>query len=66
MLLEEYRSNGAAQLIYLYDESGSMYGFTYKTSSSEKNYYYIKNLQGDVIGLLNDSGVLVAKYRYDA
>ncbi|MGN1452076.1 MAG: RHS repeat-associated core domain-containing protein [Eubacteriales bacterium] len=29
-------------------------------------YYYVKNAQGDVIGLVNGSGAVVAEYAYDA
>ena len=29
-------------------------------------YYYVTNLQGDVIAILNDSGTCVAEYEYDA
>ena len=29
-------------------------------------YYYVTNLQGDVIAILNDSGTCVAEYSYDA
>ena len=65
-LLGEYNASTGRQLIYLYDESGGMYGFTQKTASATSNYYFVKNLQGDVIGLLNSNGILVANYRYNA
>ena len=29
-------------------------------------YYYVTNLQGDIIAILNDSGTCVAEYSYDA
>ncbi|MDD6263314.1 MAG: hypothetical protein PUA83_09575 [Clostridiales bacterium] len=29
-------------------------------------YYYVKNAQGDVIGLVNGSGAVAAEYAYDA
>ena len=29
-------------------------------------YYYVTNLQGDVIGILNSNGVMVVEYTYDA
>ena len=29
-------------------------------------YYYVKNLQGDIIGLVDGSGAWVVRYRYDA
>ena len=31
-----------------------------------EEYYYVTNLQGDIIAILNDSGECVAEYEYDA
>lgn len=31
-----------------------------------ENYYYIKNTLGDIIGIRNSSGTIVANYSYDA
>ena len=39
-----------------------MVGFTLNGTS----YYYVKNLQGDVIGILDSTGMLVVQYTYDA
>ena len=47
---------------FLYDESGSAYSFVYNGTQ----YYYVKNLQGDVVKILNTSGGVVASYTYDA
>ena len=49
-------------LYYLYDESGSVIGFIYNNNY----YYYQKNLQGDVIRILDYSGNVVVEYTYDA
>ena len=49
-------------LHYLYDESGSVQGLIY----NDNYYYYQKNLQGDVIRILNYSGNVVVEYTYDA
>ena len=49
-------------LYYLYDTSGSVQGFIYNNNY----YYYQKNLQGDVIRILNSSGTVVVEYTYDA
>jgi len=46
----------------LYDENGSAYSFIYNGTQ----YYYVKNLQGDVVKILNTSGGVVASYTYDA
>ena len=47
---------------FLYDESGSAYSFIY----NGVQYYYVKNLQGDVVKIVNTSGNVVASYSYDA
>ncbi|MDD6263308.1 MAG: hypothetical protein PUA83_09545, partial [Clostridiales bacterium] len=44
-----------------YDEFGAE-SLTYNGT----RYYYVKNAQGDVIGLVNGSGAVVAEYAYDA
>ncbi len=49
-------------LYYLYDTSGSVQGFIYNNSY----YYFQKNLQGDVVRILNSSGTVVVEYTYDA
>ena len=66
---ETYKSTGAIhshELVYLYDESGVigvMYSYDGETAQA---YYYQRNLQGDVIAILNGSGSKVAEYAYDA
>ena len=47
---------------FLYDESGNAYSFVYNGTQ----YYYVRNLQGDVVKILNTSGAVVATYTYDA
>ena len=48
---------------YIYDENGSIYGFV--VNNTDK-YYYAKNLQGDVIGILDSTGATLVEYSYDA
>ena len=55
-------SNSSRKILYWYDESGSIEGFEYNGSK----YYYKKNLQGDIIGILDRYFNEVAKYYYDA
>ena len=52
-------------LKYLYDESG-MIGVQYTNGANTSTYYYLRNLQGDVIGIYNTSGAKVVGYTYDA
>ena len=57
---------------YLYDSVNNVIGFEYSQQSDMDNsqqktrIYYEKNLQGDVIGLLDSRGVEIATYAYDA
>ena len=56
------------ELEFFYDESGSPYAFSYKSSATATPvmYYYVTNLQGDVVNILNASGGIVATYSYNA
>ena len=57
---KETLSNGDA-LIYGYDESGIA-----SIQYGGEMYYVQKNIQGDVVALVNADGDVVAKYSYDA
>ena len=71
-----YYSGGGEQytLRYLYDESNNPVGFgmQYPNSTRWTNYYFEKNVQGDVIGVYQREGdgnsathILAARYSYD-
>ena len=45
-----------------YDQSGSMIGFTLNGVP----FFYLRNLQGDVVAIHDASGNVVARYAYDA
>ena len=47
---------------FLYDESGSPYSLIY----DGVQYYYVKNLQGDVVQIRSSYGTLLVEYAYDA
>jgi RHS repeat-associated protein len=47
---------------YYYDSSDNLIGFELNGTP----YYYAKNAHGDVTGILNSSGTVVAAYTYDA
>ena len=49
-------------LVPLYDNTESVCGITYNGTS----YYFLKNLQGDVIAITDATGTVVARYTYDA
>ncbi len=67
ILSEEWEDN---LYIYLYDESGAPIGMRYRNSTYAEaqfdTFWYTKNLQGDIVGVYNDEGVLVRSYVYDA
>ena len=65
-LVSEYF--GGKELEFFYDESGAPYAFSYKSSAgaTPEMYYYVTNLQGDVVNILNASGSTVASYSYNA
>lgn len=49
-------------LNFAYDASGIPMAVTY----NGVYYYYITNLQGDVMGIVDSSGNIVVNYTYDA
>ena len=58
-------------LIYLYDASGSPIGFQYRNNSSYAqgdfaSYWFVKNLQGDIVSVCSSSGDVLITYTYDA
>ena len=64
MLLYEIRGN--CYIEYLYDESGSPMGINYYDGTTLHEYYFVKNLQGDVTAIRDWNGNLIATYIYDA
>ena len=55
------QTRGSDKIIFLYDEKANRYGFDYNGTK----YYYIFNVQGDVIGILNQAGQKIVSYTYD-
>ena len=47
---------------FLYDSDGTKIGFTY----NGQNYYYLKNAQGDITGIVDKNCNTVVEYTYDA
>ena len=56
------QKTGNDVLVFMYDESGDMFGFTYNGTP----YYYVKNAQNDVWAVTNADGQAVVLYFYDA
>ncbi len=61
---------GTIELEFFYDESGSPYALLVRDVSAAKPteawYYYVTNLQGDVVMVVDASGTPVAEYSYNA
>ena len=55
---------------YIYDSIGELIGFKYYPDKLNKNnydtYYYIKNFQNDIIGILDSNYNTICKYEYDS
>lgn len=61
MYSSAFNGNYTTILEYYYDESG-IASFRYNGAY----YYYLKNLQGDVICIIDNTGAVVVEYAYDA
>ena len=53
---------GSAVAYYYYDSNNSVTAM----SLNDTMYYYIKNLQGDITKIVNESGNVLVEYTYDA
>ena len=56
------QKTGDETLIFMYDNNGDAFGFNY----NGEEYYYIKNVQNDIVAIADKNGDIVANYYYDA
>ena len=56
------QSSDGNTIAWSYDQSGLMLGFTLNGT----HYFYVRNLQGDIVAVLDTNGIIVAEYSYDA
>lgn len=56
-----YEVTGTNQIYYTYDAEDNLIGFKY----NDTQYYYVRNGQGDIIGILDNSLNNVISYTYD-
>jgi len=56
-----YEQTGNDLIYYSYDESGNVIGINY----NDTQYYFIRNGQNDIIGILDDTLTQVVEYVYD-
>ena len=57
-----YASVGDDELYFAYDAAGAPLSVTYNGT----DYYYVLNIQGDIIGIVDSTGTQVVAYTYDA
>ena len=62
ILSEQRTGTNPHTIYYVYDANGSVVGMKYNGAQ----YWYHKNIQGDVLGIMNANGVEVVSYAYDA
>ena len=56
----------AYALYFHYDSSGEVIGFTRTANDTDTEYFYVKNLQGDILKVITATGTEAATYTYDA
>lgn len=61
LLVGQKTSDGKGDMTFLHDDTGSYIGLIYEGAE----YYYMKNVQGDVIGIVDAEGVIQAVYTYE-
>ena len=69
-LVREKATKGSKVYVmdFFYDNNGLPFAVNFSSDggASFKTYYYVLNLQGDVVKLVNSSGTTAAQYTYDA
>ena len=55
-------SGNGKEMYFSYDSIGNPVAVMYNGN----DYYYVKNIQSDIIGLVDGSGTWVVEYSYDA
>ena len=56
-----YEDNGTDKIYYTYDASGNLVSM----NLNGVEYYYIRNVQGDITAIMDSNGVQVVSYTYD-
>ena len=60
--MESWGTNVNQKIYYTYDVDGSLISFKYNNNE----YFYIRNLQGDIIKIIDINGNVLVTYSYDA
>ena len=61
LLVGQKTSDGKGDMTFLHDDTGAYIGLIYEGAE----YYYMKNVQGDIIGIVDAEGVIQAVYTYE-
>ena len=67
LLISEY--NGLEYMNFTYGPDGEPVGFSFYDAEENEPldyYFYFKNIQGDILGLLDHQGAIYCTYSYDA
>ncbi|MDR1409353.1 MAG: DUF4474 domain-containing protein, partial [Oscillospiraceae bacterium] len=56
------QTDGTDTLYFIYDKTGAPIGFVHNGADV---YWYLKNLQGDILGVVDSAGTQIAQYAYD-
>ena len=59
-------TTGSSSVLYFYDAFGAPVAFRVKNGSTNTDYFYYKNIQGDITAIVNSAGQKVVEYSYDA
>ena len=64
LLMAQVTGSGAGQIkqLYSYDAAGQLVSVNYNGTE----YYYMRNGQNDIVGLMDNSGAVVVSYSYDS
>ena len=60
LLVGQKTSDGKGDMTFLHDDTGAYIGLIYEGAE----YYYMKNVQGDIIGIVDSAGLILAIYAY--
>ncbi len=60
------QSRSGETIDFIYDAQQRPHAFIYNNGTTSVTYFYLLNLQGDVVALMDENGAVVAKYEYDA
>ena len=66
VMRETVKTDGTVTTVldFIYDESGKPFAMVDQLSAQPKTYYYVLNLQGDVVKLIDQDGAEAAVYAY--